>query len=132
VLAGTDLFPSLCAIAGVEPPKDVAFDGENRSGVLLGRPAVRARPLYWEYGRNTKSFAYPRGADRSPNVAMREADWKLLVNANGTDLQLYDLKSDPKETTNVASVNPEVASRLKEKALAWRRALPTLKLSAPE
>ena len=124
VLAGTDLFASLCAIAGVEPPKDVAFDGENRSGVLLGRPAVRTRPLYWEYGRNAKAFAYPRGADRSPNVAMREGDWKLLLNADGTDLQLYDLKTDPKEATNVAATNPEVAARLKEKALAWRTALP--------
>lgn len=132
VLAATDLFPSLCAIAGVELPKDAAFDGEDLSAMLLGRPGVRTRPLLWEYGRNTNAFAFPRGADRSPNVAMREGIWKLLVNADGTDLQLYDLKSDPKETTNAVAANSEVAARLKGKALAWRKALPNLRPSTPE
>ncbi len=132
VLAATDLFPSLCAIAGVELPKDAAFDGEDVSPMLLGGPGMRKRPLFWEYGRNTKAFAFPRGADRSPNVAMREGDWKLLVNADGTDLQLYDLKSDPKEATNVVAANSEVATRLKEKALAWRKALPSFRLSTSE
>jgi arylsulfatase A-like enzyme len=132
VLAATDLFPSLCAVAGVELPKDTAFDGEDLSAVLLGSSRVRTRPLFWEYGRNTNSFDYPRGADRSPNVAMREGNWKLLVNADDTDLQLYDLKSDPKEATNVAAANPEVAARLKDKVLAWRKALPSFRPSTPE
>jgi arylsulfatase A-like enzyme len=132
VLAATDLFPSLCAIAGVELPKAAAFDGEDLSALLLGNSGVRTRPLFWEYGRNTNAFDYPRGADRSPNVAMREGNWKLLVNADDTDLQLYDLKSDPKEVTNVAAANPEVAARLKDKVLAWRKALPSFRPSTPE
>ena len=125
VLAATDLFPSLCAIAGVTPP-GAAFAGQDMSAALAGHATARTRPLFWEYGRNAKSFAYPRGRDRSPNVAMREGDWKLLVNADGSDLQLYDLKNDPKETTNVAEEHADVAARLKEKALAWRKSLPKL------
>ncbi|MEI7731308.1 MAG: sulfatase-like hydrolase/transferase [Verrucomicrobiota bacterium] len=123
VLCATDLFPSLCAITGVTPPKEFALDGEERSAVLLGKPAARARPIFWEYGRNTNAFAFPKGADRSPNVAVRDGDWKLLVNADGTDAQLYNLKTDVKETTNVLDQNPELALRLKEKALAWRKTL---------
>ena len=92
------------------------------SGILT----TRTKPLFWEYGRNTNAFAFPRGRDRSPNVAVREGDWKLLVNADGSDTQLYDLKTDPKESHNVADKNPDVAARLKEKALAWRNALPRL------
>jgi arylsulfatase A-like enzyme len=131
VLAGTDLFPSLCAIAGAPLPKTVTCDGEDLSGALLGKPAVRTRPLFWEYGRNTNAFAYPNGADRSPNVAMREGDWKLLVNADGTQTQLYNLKTDPKETANLENKNPAVALRLKEQALAWRKSLPQLSSPAP-
>ena len=130
VLAATDLFPSLCAIAGVPPP-GIAFDGQNMSAALTGTPMPRTRPLFWEYGRNAKSFAYPRGADCSPNVAMREGDWKLLINADGSDLQLYDLKTDSKETTNVAEQHAEVAARLKEKALVWRKSLPKLAPTPP-
>ena len=37
VVAGTDLFPSLCAIAGVKLPKDVAFDGEDLSARVAGQ-----------------------------------------------------------------------------------------------
>lgn len=127
VLAGTDLFPSLCAIAGVKLPKHVAFDGENLSHALLGKPTVRSGPLFWEYGRNTNAFTFPKGADRSPNVALREGDWKFLVNADGSDPQLYNLKTDPRETDNLAARNPSVAARLKKKALAWRTSLPKLR-----
>jgi arylsulfatase A-like enzyme len=127
VLAATDLFPSLCAIAGVEMPKSILFDGEELSAALLGRATVRTRPLLWEYGRNAHAFSFPQGKDRSPNVAIREGDWKLLVNADGSDVQLYDLMTDPKETTNVAEKNSDVAARLKEMALAWRRALPSVR-----
>jgi len=132
VVAGTDLFPSVCAIAGVGLPKGVSFDGEDLSAALLGHPTTRAKTLFWEYGRNTNAFAFPKGRDRSPNVAVREGDWKLLVNADGSDTQLYDLKADPKESHNVAEKNPDIAGRLKEKALAWRSSLPKLSASHNE
>jgi len=126
VLAATDLFPSLCAIAGVELQNSAGLDGEDLNIALLGHPATRTRPLFWEYGRNTNAFAFPKGADRSPNVAMREGDWKLLLNADGSASELYNLKNDPKETTNLAAQNPELAARLKAKALSWRNSLPKL------
>ncbi len=127
VLAGTDLFPSLCAIAGVRLPSGVAFDGEDLGAALMGRPTVRAHPLFWEYGRNDRSFAFPNiSNDRSPNVAVLEGNWKLLVNADGTDAQLYDLKADGQERRNVFEANPEAGNRLKQQALNWRKALPSL------
>ena len=116
--------PTFCALAGATLPKGFAFDGEDMSGALAGRPAARSKPVFWEYGRNEKFFGYPKGAGRSPNVAVREGKWKLLVNADETRLELYDLLADPKEAANVAEKNAEVAARLKEMALAWRRALP--------
>jgi arylsulfatase A-like enzyme len=125
VLCAVDLFPSLCAIAGAPLPEGVAFDGRDFSGALLGRkPSQRRLPLFWEYGRNSISFAYPPGRDRSPNVAVREGRWKLLVNADGRGAELYDLSRDPAETTNVAGKNPGVAKRLAQAALEWRRSLP--------
>ncbi len=107
VLAAVDLFPSLCKLAGVDLPTGPAFDGEDLSRALLGKPAVRSRPLLWEYGRKPKPFKYPEGRDRSPNVAIREGDWKLLLNADGSGVELYNLSTDINETASCAPAQPE-------------------------
>jgi arylsulfatase A-like enzyme len=124
VTSAVDFFPSVCAIAGVKMPGDAACDGEDVSAAWLGRPLVRTRPLFWEYGRNGKGFKFPAGRDRSPNVAMREGSWKLLVNADGSRAELYDLSVDPAEADNLAGKHPDVARRLTGEALKWRKSLP--------
>jgi arylsulfatase A-like enzyme len=125
VLSALDLFPSFCSIANVPLPRGVAFDGEAFSAALLGKKtAVRRSPLFWEYGRNTNSFSFAPGKDRSPNVAVREGKWKLLINANGNDPELYDLSKDAAESTNVATKETAVADRLSRTALDWRKGLP--------
>jgi arylsulfatase A-like enzyme len=128
VLGAVDLFPSLCAIAGTTPPKDAAVDGEDLSAALLGKLAARKRPLFWEYGRSSEFFAYPKvPRDKSPNGAVREGKWKLLVNADGSGVELYDLAADAKEERNVAADHSDVAQRLTEQAMAWRQSLPKLR-----
>ena len=126
VLCGTDLLPTFCTLAGIGIPAAIRPDGEDRSGALLGTPSNRSKTIYWEYGRNDSSFNYPKGRDRSPNIALREGKWKLLMNANGTDQQLYDLQTDPYETKNMYTSQKEVAAPLEKKLLAWRRSLPSL------
>lgn len=125
VIAAIDLLPTLANICGAELPKGYAPDGEDMTAAVRGGQPVRTRPLFWEYGRNTTSFAYPQAAKhRSPNVAVRDGDWKLLVNADGTGAELYDLSTDARETKNLAADRPEVVKRLAEKALAWRKSVP--------
>jgi arylsulfatase A-like enzyme len=126
VVASVDLLPTLCKITGVDLPKSVAFDGVDRSAAIQGEPlGVRDKPLMWEYGRNEKFFGYPRQPrDRSPQLAIRDGNWKLLLNANGEDAELYDLSSARDESHNVASEHPEETTRLKTAILDWRRSLP--------
>ena len=124
--SAVDLFPSLCAVTGTPLPKDNAFDGEDVSQAWFGQPVTRTKPLFWEYGRNNVSFKYPHGQDRSPNLAIRDGKWKLLLQADGTGAELYDLAADPNETTDLAAVNPAELKRLRESVLQWRRALPHL------
>jgi arylsulfatase A-like enzyme len=126
VLCTVDLFPSLGKLCAARLPKGYKSDGEDLSAALLGSASFkRTRPLFWEYGRNDTSFAYPKGGgNRSPNVAVRDGNWKLLVNADGSGAELYDLAADSKETKNLAPTEPEVAKRLSEAALKWRKGLP--------
>jgi arylsulfatase A-like enzyme len=125
VLAAVDLLPSLATVCGASLPKGYRSDGEDLSAALKGGQPKRTKPQIWEYGRNNTSFRYPAAArHRSPNVAIRQGDWKLLVNADGTRVELYDLATDPKETKNLATEKADLARQLTETALKWRKSLP--------
>ena len=124
VLSSVDFFPTLCAIAGVKPPP-AAFSGQDMSRAWLGETTARSRPLLWEYGRKPQGYLYPKPAgDKSPNVAIRDGNWKLLLNADGTGAELYDLATDPLEANNLAIQQPERTQLLAKQALAWRKSLP--------
>jgi arylsulfatase A-like enzyme len=123
IMGGVDFFPIFCTLAQAHLPENETFDGEELSRAFLGSSVARKRPLLWEYGRNA-TFNYPKGRDRSPNVALRDGKWKLLVNADGSQVELYDLETDKAERLNVAEQNSEVAKRLSETALQWRKSLP--------
>jgi len=127
VMSTVDLLPTFCQLAGVKVPDTVntKLDGEDLSAAITGAAPVRSKPLFWEYGRNTESFAYPPQKDnRSPNLAVRDGDWKLLINADGSGAELYNLATDRNETTNLAEKESGVVKRLSATVLAWRRALP--------
>ena len=133
ILTAVDIFPTLCALTGVAPPAEVKFDGEDLSSALTGQQQQRSRMIFWEYGRKPaptdqkglRAFPYPNEPNsKSPNVAVRDGDWKLLVNADGSSVELYNLQDDRVESKNIAADHPQVTDRLKNAALQWRQSLP--------
>ncbi|MBE7493741.1 MAG: sulfatase-like hydrolase/transferase [Verrucomicrobiaceae bacterium] len=89
---GSDIFPTMLGIAGVETPKDRTLDGVNALAALDGSASrlERPQPLFWRL-------------HMAPNakIAMRVDEWKILANAELTEFELYNLKDDPKETTDL-------------------------------
>lgn len=126
IVTAADLLPSFCTLAGMKLPKDIRGDGENRASVLLGKPAERSKEIFWEYGRNEKVFRYPPGDDRSPSLAIRKGQWKLLMNADGSKVELYDMVKDRSERNNLAMEQKEIAATLSNTLLHWWNALPRL------
>jgi uncharacterized sulfatase len=121
VVAGVDVLPSVLALAGVKPPADELLDGQNLSASLLGRErAVRTKPLFWLRPPDRPGPAN----DPFPDLAVREGDWKLLVNEDGSRPQLYDLSKDAAEKVNLAAQEPAAVERLKKMVLDWRKSLP--------
>ncbi len=125
VMQMVDLFPTFCAIAQAPLPAGFDFDGQNRISAFNGQQSEPAKTIFLEYGRTSKLFHYPRAVyDRSPHLAVREGEWKLLVNPDGSDVQLYNVATDREETNNLARAQAERAERLKKAALDWKRSLP--------
>lgn len=126
VISGVDMLPTLAKLGHVPLPEIYQGDGVDKSQVLLGKPAARHQDLFWEYGRNNIAFKYPEGKDKSPNLAVRSGDWKLIMNNDGTDIQLFNIKKDKYETMNVAGSEPATVATLKNKLLTWWDSLPKL------
>lgn len=126
VITAVDMVPTLAKMAGVPLPAAYHSDGINRSEVFMNKPSARKKDMYWEYGRNSTAFNFPKGKDKSPNLAIRSGNWKLLMNNDETDIQLYNLLNDPKETINVTTGNPTVTNELKAKLIQWWRTNPRL------
>ena len=100
------------------------------SAALLGKPQKRDRPIFWEDGRDQSYLRPGLESDQSPNLAIRDGRWKLLINDDGSRLELYDMEAagarSNVERNNVATRHGEVAKRLSERLLNWRRSLPEL------
>jgi len=123
IMAAMDLFPSLCAILHIDYPGNL--DGTDKSQAFLGTPMQVTEPIMWEYASNPGGSILPGDTNFiSPNLAMREGDWKLLINADSTDAKLFNLVQDPGETTNLVEEENERARDMAAKVIAWRRSMP--------
>lgn len=120
VVCTVDYLPTLCAIAGVPAPEGLAIDGEDRSHVLKGAPSLRTKPLYWEFRSEFKG----EWVHQSPWAAIRDGQWKLLLNPDLSRIELYDVIADPGELDNRRMDEPEIAARLQAMALAMLDDLP--------
>jgi arylsulfatase A-like enzyme len=121
VVAGVDFFPTVCRLAGVAMPAGHVSDGEDVSDILFGQSRARKAPLMWEWRFNIAGHVW----NRSPQLAIRDGDWKLLLNPDRTRIELYDLPRDRLQANNVAEKNAEIVTRLSEKVLAWQATLPS-------
>jgi N-acetylgalactosamine-6-sulfatase len=120
VLTAVDLLPTVCRMADVRPPAGIASDGEDAGDILAGKSRPRTKPIFWEW----RFRIHGDTLNRSPMLAVREGQWKLLFNPDRSRVELYDIPRDPSELNNLAPHQPEVVKRLSEKALAWQKTLP--------
>ncbi|MCG8528572.1 MAG: sulfatase-like hydrolase/transferase [Opitutales bacterium] len=121
VISAVDLFPTLCSLAGASLPESFEFDGEDVTEALIGEVVYkRERKVFFEYGRKNPKYSIPKIEDEvSPVLAVIDGDWKCLTSFDGSELELYNLASDPNETQNLADEYQTLAEQLKQEMLNW-------------
>lgn len=89
-----DLKPTILELAGVAPPGGAELSGRSLAAALAGGPAPAARPIYAESLVPRLRFGW------SDLRVLRDGGWKFI---DAPVPELYDLDSDPDETTNLAA-----------------------------
>ena len=111
-----DLFPTVAELCGAGAPTDRVIDGRNIWPVLAENAPSPHERLCWK---------------RYDQAAIREGDWKLVVNRHhglGRRIRaarerarafLSNLAADAREIRNLAGREPETAARLQRKLRQW-------------
>ena len=99
-----DLYPTVLAVTGTELPKNHVIDGFNLIPQLLGQKN-EARPEKF-------LMHFPHAHRGSYFTVYRDGDWKLIYYynpklPNRPAYELYNLKKDPGEIYNVATLETE-------------------------
>ena len=122
-----DVLPTVCDLLELEKP-EVHHDGSSLAPLLKGDADAfsRHQPLFWHLQKSR------------PIVAMRDGDWSLVANPDYelstsnmfqeawipaikqggyTDFQLFNLKEDPNQTTDVAGDHADRLAKMKQQLL---------------
>jgi len=140
-----DLFPTLLALAGVDPPSDRIIDGRDLGALLSGQSDANphdalfffnanvidgVRAGRWKYYRYVNEYVWPVPLDKPNTWAGQFAANDRYVDVrSGRSASLltsfpllYDVEADRDESYNVVAQHPEEARRLLGLIESWERA----------
>jgi arylsulfatase A-like enzyme len=111
-----DLYPTLVEACGLTVPSAHTVDGVGLVSVLKGGSAPEREALYWHY-----PHYHPGGA--TPYSAARFGDWRIVEFFETGKVELYNLKDDIGEQTDLSAKEPVQTAKLLAKLKAWRQAV---------
>ncbi len=108
-----DLFPTLMDLAEVPLTLNFFGDGRSLAPLLRGTGRREREPLYWH-------FPHYHGSGNVPSGAIRAGDYKLIEWFEDGRTELYNLREDVGETTDLSAAMPEKAGELLDMLRDWR------------
>tara|TARA_R110002049_G_scaffold285698_4_gene466923 strand:+ start:29278 stop:30735 length:1458 start_codon:yes stop_codon:yes gene_type:complete len=126
-ITSVDFLPTFATLAGGELPTTQPVDGTDISPLLLGK-TIAERNIFWHYPLYLQGLGLtinvPGGGTYSwrgfPSTSLRRGDWKLIEFHEDNTVGLYNLKDDPGETNDLATMMPERARELRAYLDQWQ------------
>lgn len=112
LVSSVDFYPTFLVLASAEPPQNQVLDGKSILPELTGKPFDAERPIFWHY---------PVYHHDVPAGAVRKGDWKLIENQVDGSLQLFNLRDDINESTDLKTLYPQKAQELHALLKAWQK-----------
>lgn len=131
-----DLLPTFCDIAGVKLPSKRKLDGISlQKHLTKNTPLDRKDPLFWFFYRVNPSMAFRQGdwvlisntsdAMRRKTHAISKEDLPIIKSADLVDFELFNLKTDLAQTTNVLDQNQKRFEKMKARMAKIHREIVT-------
>ncbi len=118
-----DIYPTLAELAGLPAPQvPQGIDGQSFVPVLRDPDLGTKNYLFHVYPRGERIGRAVR------TTQFRLVEWKVPgAAADSADIELYDYVTDPLETKNLATTQPEVVSRMRAMLAKLPEARPQIK-----
>ncbi len=110
VISSVDFLPTILELSGIESAKQ-PMDGQSFVAAMRGERVERG-PVFWHYPH----YGNQGGA---PSAAVRDGDWKLIRWYEDDSHELFNLRTDPGESTNRIESEQHVARRLSALLDQW-------------
>jgi arylsulfatase A-like enzyme len=107
-----DFYPTLLEMAGLPLRPAQHLDGRSMAPLLAGRGVPRRDALYWHY-------PHYHGSGETPSSAIRVGDLKLVRHYESGLRELFDLRRDVSEATNLAASQPATVRDLDARLDSW-------------
>jgi arylsulfatase A-like enzyme len=102
-----DLFPTIFELLGIPGPPGV--DGRSLLPLMRGQPDPHARPSFAE--TDYRLYVHQR--------ALRDGQYKLVLDLQDGERELYDLAADPDERKDISSAEPRRTYELEQSLRTW-------------
>lgn len=115
LVSSLDIAPTILARAGIPPTTNMP--GQDVAPITSGAPPERKAIFGASLSHDLGSLTSPAKGLESRWCATR--DWKFILDNKSGRGELYDLKSDPDESKNLAGQHPEMALEFRQRLDAW-------------
>jgi len=134
----TDFYPTFLDMAGINKPENYVLDGISILPLLKGRKSIDRDKLFWHFPAYLEAYKGLMRDSRDslfrtrPVSVIRKGDWKLLlfheewvldggrpeIDENNS-VELYNLKADIGELTNLCNIKKKKRDELLDELLKW-------------
>jgi arylsulfatase A-like enzyme len=121
---GIDFYPTILEMAGVSKPSGYFLDGLSIGPLLKGKGRFKRDAIFWHFPAYLEPYNEKQQPWRTtPAGAMRQRDFKLIEFFEDGRLELYNLKNDIGERSNLAEKMPDKAKELHQLLVGWRKSV---------
>lgn len=119
-----DMFPTICDVTDIDPPKDRKLDGISLMPFLNGQSLERSKPLLWFFYRGSPEAGFRDGKyllnaytnDSVPRSHyLSSQDMEFIKQLKFKQFKLYNLEKDPLQKHDISDKKPHIRDSLVQK-----------------